>query len=216
MAPEKAVRIMAARARQIQTVSSECSLTLSRADGQSVRLDGAVALSIPDKAVRIRAWKFNQAVFDLTLNRSGLWLEIPRDNDRRAQVLPAGLSAAQLARALSLFGPDIFDNPQMQIRDDGTRALELVGPVENHRTLIVHIDRPTLTARQYLLTDANGRVKFTLELMQYMELQGIVWPMRMTAINDGSRIDVELRDVQINAALPAGAFVPPRGAEKVP
>jgi hypothetical protein len=208
---------MAARARQIQTVNSECSLTLTRADGESVRLDGAVAMSIPDKQVRLRAWKFNQAVFDLTLTHTGLWLEMPRENGRRTQILPAGLSAAQLARALSLFGPDVLEDPHARILDSGTGPLEFVAPLEGGQMLTVRIDRATLTARQYTISE-GGRVKFTLNLSayEYRELQDVVWPMRMAAINDGSRIDVELRDVQINMPLPAAAFVPPRGAEKVP
>jgi outer membrane lipoprotein-sorting protein len=216
--PEEAIRIMAARARQIQTVSSECSMTLTRPDGQSVRLEGAVALSSPDKSVRIRTWKFNQAVFDLTLNGNGLWLELPHENERRSQVFPAGLSAGQFARALSFFGPEVFDNPRMKIRDTGTTELELVEPLENSQTLIIRVDRPTLTARQYFLADANGHAKFTLGLREYASVgpEGIVWPLRMVAINDGSQIDVELRNMQINVALPSRAFVPPRGAEKVP
>jgi outer membrane lipoprotein-sorting protein len=217
MAPEEAMRVMAVRARKIRAVNSECSMTLTRPNGESVRLDGAVALSVPDKQVRLRAWKFNQAVFDLTLTRSGLWLEIPSDSIRRTQILPAGLSAAQLARALSMFGPDIYEEPRAQIRDDGRKTLEIAEQLDGGQTLTVRVDRTTLTARQYTISE-GGRMKFSLVLSGYenRELEGIVWPTRMTATNDGSRIDVELRNVQINTPLPPAAFVPPRGAEKVP
>jgi outer membrane lipoprotein-sorting protein len=210
-----ALQNMAQRARSIQTVSSACSLNLTRADGQSVRLDGAIALSIADKRVRLRAWKFNQAVFDLTWTDSGLWLEVPGEGNRRAQVFPAGLSAAQLARALSLFGPDIF-NDHLQIRDTGGSTFEFTRPAANGQTMIARIDRPTLTVRQYRMLDTARRVRFTLDLSRYEQIGGIVCPTYMTALNDGSRIDVELRDVQINVPLPPAAFVPPRGAEKVP
>ncbi len=61
------------QSHQIHTVSAEGSITLTRPDNQSIRFDGAMVMRPPEQA-RIRAWKLGQAVFDLTLNESGVWL----------------------------------------------------------------------------------------------------------------------------------------------
>ena len=211
-----ALRAMAKRATQVKTINSPCALTLTRPNGESIRLDGALAISLPDKSVRIRAWKFNTAVFDLTLIPSGLFLELPRDPDRRPQVLPASLSAAQLARALSLLGPNFFEDPKPQTRDPGGPRFELSKPIEQGQTMIASVDRATLTVRQYRLLGPSTALRFTLDLAQYRDFHGLPWPTRMVATNNGSRIDLELTDPQLNVPLPPRAFVPPRGAEKVP
>ena len=102
-----AMQALCERAERVHSVSSEASLTLTRANGDSVRLDGAVAMRLPD-SVRMRAWKFGQAVFDLTLTPDGLWIEAPADPDRRGQVMPASLSAAKMARAWSVISGEFF------------------------------------------------------------------------------------------------------------
>ena len=76
-----ALRVLAERAQSVRSVSAQAALTLTRADGQSVQLDGAVAMAPPGR-VRLRAWKFNQAVFDLTLTPEGLWVLTPDDPGR--------------------------------------------------------------------------------------------------------------------------------------
>ena len=74
-----ALRILQDRGAGGEDGSQAASLlTLTRPDGQSVRLDAALVMSLPDHSVRLRAWKFNQAVFDLTLNPQGLWIECLR------------------------------------------------------------------------------------------------------------------------------------------
>ena len=210
-----AVEQMAHRARATQTVNAACTIALTRPDGQSVQLDGALALSLADHAVRLRTWKFNQAVFDLTLTNAGLWLEVPSGQERRQQVLPAGLSAAQLARALSLFGAEFFEQSDLEMIDRGGGSFELSAPTADGK-IVARVDRSTLTVRQYRLIDAAGRTRFTLDLSDYIEFPGTVFPTRMIATNAGSRIDIRLRDLRINSQLPPRAFVPPHGAEKMP
>lgn len=210
------IQLMARRSELVRIVNCACFLTLIRADGQSVHLDGALAMDLPQKDVRIRAWKFNQPVFDLTLARDELWLEMPKDEQRRSEVLPAGLSAAQFARALSLFGPDFLDDPHLSTVDDGGAEFELRKRIDQNREVVALVRRSTLTIRQYRLLDSAARSQFILDLSHYESIGEIVWPTQMEAINDGSKIELGLRDIQINTALPASAFVPPRGAERLP
>ena len=76
-----ALKVLAARAEAVKTLSAQCALTLTRPDDQTVQLDGAVVMAPPEK-LRLRAWKFGRAVFDLTLTEAGLWVMTPQDAGR--------------------------------------------------------------------------------------------------------------------------------------
>lgn len=210
------MRDLSQRAHAVRTVSAACLLTLTRPDGNSVRLDGAIALSLPQRSVRIRAWKFDQPVFDLTLSGGELWIEGPRDERRRQQVVPAGASAGQLARALSVFGGDVFDGPEVRVLDAGGPWFEVRKPIGAGQTLMARVERATLTVRAYRLADENDVTRFTLTPSAYQDFGGIRWPTRMLARSEFGTIDAELRDVEINAELPPVAFVHPARAEKAP
>lgn len=213
MSDAESVRVLAERAHAVRTVSGEGLLTLTRPDGESVRLDAAIVSMPPDK-VRMRAWKFGQAVFDLTLNESGVYLITPEGSSREEQIKSAGVSAAQLARTWSLLSGGYFDSPGLSVTDRGD-ALELRREIDG-QTVVCEVDRPTLTARQYKLIDPNGRTRFSLSLDQFAMVAGIPWPRRMTAVSDGGTIVVTIRDVEINGEIGPDAFAPPRRAEKLP
>jgi hypothetical protein len=213
---QTALRNMAERASKLKSLNCSCILVLTRPDGQSIRLDGAIAMSIPDRRIRLRAWKFNQAVFDLTLTSDGTWIEMPNDPDRRTQVLPTSVSAQQLARAIALFGPDILNDPKLQVLDTGGDEFRFRRPAADGEMFVGRVQRATLVIRQYQLLGPSGHVRFTLDLKNYSDFGGgIVFPTEFLALNDGSRIDLTLLQVQINQPLPPRAFIPPRRAEKL-
>jgi hypothetical protein len=127
----------------------------------------------------------------------------------------AGINAGELARTWSLLAGGFFDRPNLQMEDRGSMLLiRDIRP--DGSVLICQADRPTLTPRRYTLVDPRGISRFTLELDRYEIIGGIPWPKRLRALSDAGRIDVELRDVELNGELPEGAFVPPRRAEKLP
>lgn len=209
-----ALRILRDRAQAVKTVSAASLLTLTRPEGQSVRLDAALVMSLPDHSVRLRAWKFNQAVFDLTLNSQGLWIEAQKDRQAGQSLSPAGISAAQLARALSLFGGTVFEEPGVRVIDTNGPTFQVQKRLDDDQTLTAQVDRATLTVRQYQMADVSGATRFTLTPGDYRNFNGIVWPTRLIARSEHGRIEAELRDVELNSALPPAAFVPPRRAEK--
>jgi outer membrane lipoprotein-sorting protein len=212
---QAALRELSDRAHAVKSVSSECLLTLTRPDGNSVRLDGAIVLSMPQQSVRLRTWKFNQPVFDLTLTPQGLWIKTPHDSGRRQQVLPARVSAAQLAHALSIFGGEVFDGPRVKVMDSGGAQFQVKKPLDDGQIMTADVNRATLTVHSYALSDSNGATHFRLTLKDYRAFNGILWPTHLLAQSDGGTIDVELHDLELNGDLPAAAFVPPHGAEKV-
>lgn len=211
---QTALRILSERARSVRTVSAAALLTLTRPDGQSVRLDAALAMSLPDKKVRLQAWKFSQKVFDLTFTSNGLWVESASSDAARQRSQPAKLSAASLARALSLFGGNLFEGPDVQVIDRGGSQFLVRKPLDEGQTILAYIDRSTLVVRQYRLIDSSEVTRFTLTIPHYQDIGGLIWSMRLAAQSESGRIDLELRDVELNGQMPPNAFVPPPGAEK--
>jgi outer membrane lipoprotein-sorting protein len=215
MDAQATLRRLAQRTAMVRTVSAACLLTLTRANGESVRLDGAIAMRVPSD-VRLQAFKFGQKVFDLTLTKKSLWLETPEDSRHRSQILPAGTSAAQLARGLSLFGGRVFEGSGVEVTEFSDQTIVVRKPLEGGQTMTATVDRPTLTVREYRLFDPQGRRRFSLKLDDYREFNQIVWPTRITAVSESGRINADLNDVTLNGELPAAAFIPPRRAQRVP
>jgi outer membrane lipoprotein-sorting protein len=205
---------LAERARQVRTLSSEGLITLTRPNGESVRLDAAVAMQPPQRT-RIRAWKFGRAVFDLTVTPEGVWIVSPDEPQRKAQIRAAGVSAGQLARTWSVLSGGFFD--ELGLKTHATDAQLLVrreSPGEP--TVVCEVDRRTLTPRRYSLLDDQGRTRFSLALDRYQAFGDVVWPTHLLAKSDGGRVDIEMRQVDVNPDLPATAFTPPRRAERLP
>lgn len=211
---ETAIRDLRARADAVKTMSAECTMTLTRADGETVQLDGAIVTRNPGW-VRLRAWKFNRAVFDLTLQPAGLWVMTLDDPKRKAQVLPASVSAETFVRQWSYFNGELFDLAYAEDAEVEGDTLELrpgrtTTKAGSH--LRCEVDRRTLTPRRYVYDD--GRRNFELVLDRYREINGVPWPTRLTATGTMGTVVVEQRNVEINGELAPNAFVPPRRAEK--
>ena len=207
-----ALKVLADRAVSVTTLASPCDLTLTRLSGDSVRLDGAIAMAPPDR-LRLRAWKFGQAVFDLTLTPDGLWVVTPDDPSRREKVLPATLSAAQLGREWAMLNGQFFSQPDLKLGGDA-KWFTVSRTLGDGRTVACRADRATLTPRKYVMTDAAGATRFTLKLSDYRVVNQIPWPHRSTAVSDEGTIDVRLKEVELNQELAPNAFKPPRRAER--
>ncbi|HET6247442.1 MAG TPA: hypothetical protein VFE47_07095 [Tepidisphaeraceae bacterium] len=209
-----ALHALCERAGKVQSVSAEADLTLTRPNGDSVRLDSVIVMRLPD-AVRMRAWKFGQAVFDLTSTSDGLWIEAPPDPDRRGKMMPASLSAAKMARAWSILSGEFFCAPDARIVEAGPTVLRVERVIQGQR-VVCDVQRATLMPRRYSVFDSAGVERFTLCLDRYEMLGDIPWPVMLTAHSEGGTIDIMLKDPELNAELAPNAFVPPRKAEKVP
>ncbi len=210
---ETALQDLRARAEAVKTVSAECGITLARADGETVQLDGAIAMQNPGW-VRLRAWKFNRAVFDLTLQPAGLWVMTMDDPKRREQVLPASVSASDFVRQWSYFNGKLFQESSAEdltVKGE-TLILEPSHDGKSRSPFRCEIDRRTLTPRRYVYDD--GAHQFELALDRYREVNGVPWPMRLVGTSSMGRVVIEQRNVEINTELAPTAFVPPRRAEK--
>ena len=215
MSDAESIRAIASRAQKTKSVTSEGLITLRDSAGQTVRLDCVIVMRLPNE-LRLRAWKFGQAVFDLTLTSDGAWLIAPEDPERKAQVQTAGVSAAKLARTWSVLAGGFFDDPNVKVVTSSGSKLVVSKADENGATIFCEIDRPTLTPRKYRMIDDKGATRFTLTLDRYTQFGDTVWPRRLVAISDRGEIDIDLKTIEINGEIPEQAFKPPRRAEKLP
>jgi outer membrane lipoprotein-sorting protein len=214
MDAQASLQTLAKRAHLVQSLSSQGLVTLTRPNGESIRLDAALVLKPPAEA-RLRAWKFGRAVFDLTVTPQGVWYLTPDDPARKAQLRSAGVSAAKLAKTWSLLNGGFFNDPALRVEMTPSQ-LFIRRKFANEPQVLCEVDRATLTPRRYLMFDEKGQQRFSLRLSQYKQFGQIVWPTRITAISDSGKVEVELHDLEMNADLPATAFVPPHRAEKLP
>ncbi|HEX4792902.1 MAG TPA: hypothetical protein VH370_03865 [Humisphaera sp.] len=211
---QAALSDLAARARAVRSVSAQCDITLTRTDGQSVRLDGAVVMK-PPTSVRLRAWKMGQAVFDLTLNADGAWIVMPDDPNQKDRVLPAGASAAKFAHGWAGLSGEFFLADDAKVIDSGGPRFQVIRTIDG-QLVTCEVDRSTLTVRRYAIADSAGTKHFTLTEDQYEMIGGIPWPTHLVAQSERGTIEIHLHDVELNAELPSGALIPPARAQKLP
>jgi hypothetical protein len=197
----------------VKSVSGSGTLELTQPDGDSVVLDVAVVLAMPNHA-RLRAWKMGQAVFDLTITPDGVWLETGQQGARKSQITSAGDNAARVTRGLSLLSGGFFDDPNLTGVDHGNE-LTLTQQKPGEPTITCQVDRDTLTPRQFRMVDSTGNERFSLGLGEYTDSAGLLWPRKVTAISPAGKIVVSLDDVEINGEIPEAAFTPPARAEKL-
>lgn len=202
------LKLMQERSASIKDVSGEGAITLTDAKGQSVRLDSAFVFAPPDRA-RVRAWKFGQAVLDLTVTPDATFLFLPRKDGNADQLRLASDDTSRAMRQwLNLLSRG-FDRPA-DVRESGSQLI-----VKTSDALTAYIDRRTLTPRRYVSYDEGGRERFALTLEEYRTIEDTVWPMRIEAKSPSGLVRIDLRDIELNTA-PASAFNPPARAERLP
>jgi outer membrane lipoprotein-sorting protein len=214
MDPSATLTALVEQAKRVHTLNGQGLITLTRPSGESVRLDGAVAMQPPERA-RIRAWKFGRGIFDLTVTPEGVWVVVPDDPGRREQMMSAGVSAGKLAKTWSVLSGGFFESPGLTTEERGNK-LVVRRKIADEPVVMCEVDRRTLTPRKYTMIDDTGKTRFTLSLEQYKKYGEVVWPTRLMAVSESGTVEVNLSEVEVNPELPANAFVPPRRAEKLP
>jgi outer membrane lipoprotein-sorting protein len=204
----ESLRVMRERSAKIHDVSGEGAITLIDPRGRSVRLDGAFVFAPPDRA-RVRAWKFGQAVLDLTVTTDATYLFLPRQDAHADQLRGASHDTGRAVRQWLTLLAQGFDQSAL-VSESNTSLI-----IEESVSVRATVDRKTLTPRRYVALDEHGRARFTLTLDQYRVIDDVVWPMRIEAKSSGGVVRIELREVELNRA-PAGAFAPPARAERLP
>jgi len=210
-----AMRLMTERSQRVKTLASPCRLILTRNDGQSVQLDGALAAQPPDH-LRLRAWKVSQPVFDLTLRPDGLWLYVADASDAALGATWNDITADRVAGAWAVLTTG-FDADDWRVVADNKDTLHLSaseGP--SHGRMECEVSRPALTLRRCDVGDPEGAPRMTLRSDRYRSVNGFVWPARICFDSPRGSITVLLDDPLFNDELPLRAFQPPARAVKKP
>lgn len=211
-----ALATIAARQATVKSLSAQCDLDLTDARGQRISLD-AVLVAQPPGRLRLRAWKFGQAAFDLTLVGGEAWIMSPDDGAGVAQGRRpdlSRLSAQRIRDALDLLGPAYFRTASPVAGEPGT--LRTQGPALGLDDVTCEIDRATLTPRRFLVGNSNQPAPGELILDQYEPVHSIIWPMRIRLLGPTGQVMVRIRDLELNGDIPAEAFTPPARARALP
>lgn len=208
-----ALATIAERQATVRSISAECDLDLTDAQGQRVSLDG-VLVAEPPGSVRLRAWKFGHAVFDLTLKDGKGWVVLPDEGPAAGKMDINKMPAQRVGDALDLLGASFFRTA----RPAGGDRVTLIarGSALGSDDVTCEIDRLTLTPRRFVVGAEGGTLSSELLLDSYALVVGGVWPMRMRLRSPSGEVVVTVREVELNGEVPAGAFTPPQRAKALP
>ena len=121
MSVADSLRVMQERSAKIKDISGEGAITLTDSRGQSVRLDSAFAFAPPDRA-RVRAWKFGQAVLDLTVAPDATFLFLPRKDAHADQLRSASADTSRAVREWLKLLSRGFDQSN-DVRESGSQLI---------------------------------------------------------------------------------------------
>lgn len=203
-----ALRTIVHRAELLETLTAECRLILTRPDGTSTQLDGALVARMPGY-FRLRAWKLSQPVFDVTLTPQGLWIfaaDLTGGDPLRS------LPAERIVDAWSILSAGIVDPSWDPLPDLDSRRFRVGKDVSSDAPANCAIERSTFTIRECEFVAGENAAKLALRMDRYKVIDGHVWPLRIDLLSDHGQVTLLLDDVSINEEVSEVAFQPPRRA----
>lgn len=212
--PEATLTLMRDRAARLTRATGHGDVTLTDPAGRAVTLDAVYVLQPPDR-VRLRCWKFDRAVLDLTLLPGEAWLFAPREQGSPGRVTAAAptLSAA-LRNILAAARGDLTGTPRIEGND-----LLILQPLGDGNSLETRVDRPTLTVRSVVLRDPAGVPRLSLDLSRYAAFgppdAPVLWPRLIRAVSPDGVITFETTRFDPGVAADT-AFTPPPRATRLP
>lgn len=214
MTDDEVLGVLRERAERIDTVEATGVVTLRAADGRRAVLDAALVADAPDR-LRVRAWKLDRVVLDLTSIPEGVWIQAADDQDGRVPDLPG----ARIGRAWALFTGAFFardraGEPEVVDRDEHDLWLRRNDDDDDEggAVILCRVDRRTLVPRRYEVCDRGGATRYAVDLDRYRPVGDIAWPHRLTMSADGQRITIAMSDVVLNDGTAPAAFTPPARA----
>lgn len=198
---EEAQPILAQHIPNTMTVQGQ--LTLSEPK-QSITLDTVMVIRQPSE-MRLRAWKFGQAVFDLTVRPDGVYAYSGRKEVDPKALKQIASSISSWIQLLAPLPPDAKPTDQTQREWIFEREL---GPAR----VVTHVDRQTLVISRHEIFDGQTP-RATIELSDYSVRNEIPWPGEILVREDKRLIRLETSSLKTEVA--PKAFEPPRRAERL-
>lgn len=214
--PWQGVEAGAARMRErdekVRSIQAEARIVLTNAAGQSVVVEGLLLLD-PGAGARLRAWKFDQPVLDVTRTPEGTWVWMGRQGDERAREWIARAMAPDGVVAWSFLPGLLVATANGPADQDADATFELVGAADDRGNRVqARFDRATLTLRELGWTDANGRELSRVRCERYRWIAGQPCPGRVSASSPHGSMVMDVGRVEVNVPLAPRAFVPPTDA----
>lgn len=213
---QEAVEVMAARDEGVRTFSTTCRILLKSEEG-TVELTG-VLIGQPPSRLRLRAWKFSQTVFDITMNDDGVFVfQREQEHHRSAAAGMGRLTRGGLLEVASLL-PGFGTRSDWRFVSSSVDGSFVVTrqPGDTRTAVQCIIDKATLTTSRCTYHDESGDARQTLAFDSYRRVGDVVWPQHVAGAGKGASFELLFDRVEINIELPERAFVPPRRAVRQP
>lgn len=208
-----AIRTMSARDGAIQTFSAACRILLESESGR-IELTGALVAQPPNR-FRLRAWKFSQAVFDITLNEDGLFV-LDKSRPSEASEKLQRIDPARFIESISWL-PGFEHDAAWQIGAGTDDEFTITRPLPDQGSAVECIvDKDTLVRKRCVYRDAGGHIIQSLDFDAYTLLGDTVWPMRIEGRGESGSFVLLFDRIDLNLELAVRAFDPPRRAVKQP
>ncbi len=209
-----AIRTMARRDGVIRTFSAACRILLGSVGGR-VELTGALVAQPPNR-FRLRAWKFSQAVFDITLNEDGLFVFDKSRSSEENENLQR-FNHARFVEAIALLPGFERDVAWRTVSDDGDDEFTIMRTLlDQGYTIECIVDKSTLLRKRCVYRDHEGRIRQSLDFDGYALLGDTVWPTRVEGVGESGSFVLSFDRIDVNSELAPRAFDPPRRAVKQP
>ncbi|MEM9419532.1 MAG: hypothetical protein AAGA25_10855, partial [Planctomycetota bacterium] len=181
--------------------------------------DGALVMQGDDR-FRLRTWKLNQTIFDLTVTPEGTYViaademkeESPDSEAELAELannLSAMLRGADFAKArFSRTKPTLVE---AAVRFDAPFFIWATWPDDS---LIVAIDRRTLSPMNWWVRGDQMNPGIQIQ-SEYSDYEGVRWYRYVIVSGEFGRLQMTFRDVELNGELNPRAFKPSRRAVRI-
>lgn len=209
-----AIDVMTTRDADIDSFSATFRLLLQSGAGE-IELTAVIVAQPPDN-LRLRAWKFSQSVFDITLNPNGLFI-FSKSNGQEGGMETERLTRDGLIEATAML-PGFFG-------EDGWRNVDDVDQDYFHRSRPIDkdgnamrctVEKLTLTTTRCDFLDESGVTRHSLRYSDYRAFGEALWPMRIEGVGPDESFKILFDRVELNPELSPRAFIPPRRAVKQP
>lgn len=213
--PADALAQITDRAERVHALSAQGVMTVRSTEGDSIRLNVALAARGPDR-MRLRAWKLGHAALDLTVRGEEAWLWTGGENAGDGHEF-FGRFFLHRRLAWHVLRGGVPDHPDRRIEQmPGTRFRVSI-PMRGNRnaTLVAEVDRPTLTVRAYRLLDSPGGTGRRIRISAYRLASGAPLPAKIRAEGERGTIALDLEKVIPNPDLEPAAYKPSPRARKL-
>ncbi len=221
---EDARQILIDRQAAIESVQAQLKLKLTSPppENETNTLDAALVIQ-GDDHFRLRAWKLNQTIFDLTATPDGTFIVANEEMKKRAPNAEQDLG--QLADQLGamLRGPDYAKasfGGGVRSEVYGAITEPITHPSGFHELFVewgeayTQIESETLVPHCFAVRADSGQSQIVIK-PSYQKFGQLYWYRQVTATGDFGNVEMTFRDVELNGELNPRAFKPPRRAVRI-